>query len=108
MNNDFLQFMWYQAEMWRILLALFGGTSVGYVYFKSLRWSINHLSESNHKFGLFAMTALFRILLFFAVMVLIANKNVVVILFYLLAFFITKLLIVWHEKKRFIVPNHKE
>lgn len=98
MNSNFLELMWQQAEVWRLLLAVFCGITVGIIYFYSMRWSINRLSETEHKFKLFGLTALARILLFFGVLVLIANRNVMVISLYVAAFFLTKLVIVWYEK----------
>ena len=63
---------------------------------------MNHLGDTKHKIRLFAGVALLRILLFFGVLVLIAQHNPVVVLLYVLAFFVTKMLIVVREKSRII------
>lgn len=103
MNSEsYLAQMWQQAETWQITAAVLGGLLVGIIYFQSLRWSLNHLSETKHKIRFFASVAVFRILLFFGVIVLIAQGNPVVVLLYVLAFFITKMLIVIHEKGQIV------
>ena len=99
MNTEsYLAQMWQQAETWQIAAALLGGLAVGVVYFQSLCWSLNHLSETKHKIRLFASVAVLRILLFFGVMVLIAQHNPVVVLLYVLAFFIMKMVVMLREK----------
>jgi len=107
MNGNFLELMWQQAENWRILTAAICGIVVGVIYFYSLRWSVNHLSELNHKLKIFALTALCRMALFFGVLILIGHRNVTVILIYVAAFFITKVFIIWFEKARFIKDDGK-
>ncbi len=103
MNSEsYLTQMWQQAETWQITAAVLGGLLVGIIYFQSLRWSLNHLIENKHKIRFFASVAVFRILLFFGVMVLIAQRNPVVVLLYVLAFFITKMLIVIREKGQIV------
>lgn len=103
MNSEsYLAQMWQQAETWQIAAAVLGGLLVGIIYFQSLRWSLNHLSETKHKIRFFVSVAVFRILLFFGVIVLIAQGNPVVVLLYVLAFFITKMLIVIHEKGQIV------
>jgi len=108
MENSALQIMWQQAELWRLILALFCGAGVGYVYLYSLRWSINHMGESKHKYRLFGTVALCRIFLFFAVLILVAQKNIIVVLFYVAAFFVTKTIVMLHEKNRFLPQDGKE
>ena len=103
MNSEsYMAQMWQQAETWQITAAVLGGLLVGIIYFQSLRWSLNHLSETKHKIRFFASVAVFRILLFFGVIVLIAQGNPVVVLLYVLAFFITKMLIVIREKGQIV------
>ena len=103
MNSEsYMAQMWQQAETWQIAAAVLGGLLVGIIYFQSLRWSLNHLSETKHKIRFFASVAVFRILLFFGVMLLIAQRNPVVVLLYVLAFFITKMLIVIREKGQIV------
>jgi hypothetical protein len=107
MNGSFLELMWNQAESWRIAAAIIGGIVVGIIYFYSLRWSVNHLSELKHKLKIFALTALCRMALFFGVLILIGHRNVAVISLYVIAFFITKVIIMWFEKARFIKDDGK-
>ena len=103
MNSEsYMAQMWQQAETWQITAAVLGGLLVGIIYFQSLRWSLNHLSETKHKIRFFASVAVFRILLFFGVIVLIAQGNPVVVLLYVLAFFITKMLNVIREKGQIV------
>ena len=108
MNGNFLELMWQQAENWRLILAVVCGIAVGIVYFYSLRWSVNHLSELKHKLKIFALTALCRMALFFGVLFLIGHRNVAVISLYVIAFFITKVIIIWYEKARFIKDDNKQ
>lgn len=108
MNDSFLELMWRQAENWQMFLAVVCGTAVGLIYFYSLRWSINHLSELKHKLKFFALTALCRMALFFGVLILIGRHNVAVILLYVAAFFLTKVLIVWFEKAHFLKDDDKK
>ena len=108
MNGSFLRLMWQQAEDWRLVLAVLCGIAVGIVYFYSLRWSVNHLSELKHKLKIFALTALCRMALFFGVLFLIGHRNVAVISLYVIAFFITKVVIIWFEKARFIKDDNKQ
>ena len=108
MNGSFLRLMWQQAEDWRLVLAVLCGIAVGIVYFYSLRWSVNHLSELKHKLKIFALTALCRMALFFGVLFLIGHRNVAVISLYVIAFFITKVVIIWFEKARFIRDDNKQ
>ena len=107
MNGSFLELMWNQAEGWRIATAMISGIIVGIIYFYSLRWSVNHLSELKHKLKIFALTALFRMALFFGVLVLIGHRNVAVISVYVIAFFFTKIVIMWFEKSRFVKEDDK-
>lgn len=102
MNEGFLELMWQQAEDWRLVIAVLSGMIVSVIYFYSLRWSIGRISESEHKFKLFAFTALLRIAMFFGVLVLVGHRNVMVILLYVAAFFFTKVVIVWYEKRHLI------
>ena len=108
MNNGSLELMWQQAENWRLIAAAICGIIVGLIYFYSLRWTVNHMSETSHKFRLFGLTALFRIALFFGVLMAIGHRNVAVILLYVLAFFLTKVMIIWLEKGKFIVEKPQE
>ena len=103
MNNPYLEQLWQLASVPEMGLASVCGVVVGIIYFECLRWSVEHLYGENqkHRYGLFAMLALFRIAMFFGVLVLIAKRNVILIMCYILAFFITKGVIVWIEKKRF-------
>ncbi len=94
--------MWRQAEIWQIIAAFFCGLLVGVIYFQSLRWSLDRLSKAKHKIRFFASVAMLRILLFFGVMMLIAQRNPVVVLLYVLAFFVTKMVIVIREKGQII------
>ena len=96
--SGYLSVMWNNMETWQLLAAIVCGILVGFIYFQSLRWSVNRLSESKHKVRMFASVALCRILLFFGVMVLIAQRNVVVILIYVLCFYFTKVAIIAFEK----------
>ncbi len=106
MNSvSFWENMWQQVEIWRLIMAFVLGGVIGCVYFKSLQWSINKLSETKHKIRMFAGVALFRIVLFFLVLVLISNRNIIIILVYLLSFFVTKMIILYVEKKKFIKEN---
>lgn len=102
MSNGSLELMWQQAENWRLIAAAVCGVIVGAIYFYCLRWTVNKMSETSHKFRLFGLTALFRIGLFFGVLVLIGHRNVAVILLYVVAFFFTKAAIIWKEKGKFI------
>ena len=106
MNNDLLSIMWQQAELWRLVTAFFAGMLVGYIYFSSLHWSIKHLGEFKHKYRMFATVALLRISLFFAVLVLVCQRNVIVILCYILAFFFIRIFMIWRYKK--IDEAHEE
>ena len=96
------QLWWNDAALWRLLLAAVAGGAVGAVYFKSLRWSVNRLNGSKKRAAQFAGVALARIALFFAVLILVAHKNMVLLLVYLGVFFITKMVIMWIEKHRFL------
>ena len=107
MSNGSLELMWQQAENWRLIAAAIGGIAVGIIYFYCLRWTVNKMSETSHKFRLFGLTALFRIALFFGVLVLIGHRNVAVILLYVVAFFFTKAVIIWKEKGKFIKDEPK-
>ena len=100
--DSYLWQMWRQMALWQMLAAPLCGALVGVVYFQSLRWSLNHLSAVKHKVRLFASVALLRILLFFGVLVLIAQRNPAVVLMYVLVFFVTKMVIVVHEKGRIV------
>ena len=109
MNSAALWHIWWeQAELWRILITIILGAVVGITYFQSLRWSINRLSTSKHRFSMFAAVAFARIALFFGVMILVAHKNMVLLLIYLGAFFITKMLFIGYEKKHLIKEAGKE
>ncbi|MBR1600646.1 MAG: hypothetical protein IJ677_03620 [Alphaproteobacteria bacterium] len=108
MNDNFLEIMWQQAENWRLMIAVVSGIAVGIVYFYSLRWSVNHLSELKHKLKIFALTALCRMALFFGVLFLIGHRNVAVISLYIISFFLTKVVIIWFEKARFLKDNNKQ
>ncbi len=101
MSNGSLELMWQQAENWRLVAAVLCGVIVGAIYFYCLRWTVNKMSETSHKFRLFGLTALFRIALFFGVLVLVGHRNVAVILLYVVAFFFTKAAIIWKEKGKF-------
>ena len=96
----------YLMQMQRAILQLWAaplcGALFGVVYFQSLRWSLNHLSAAKNKIRLFASVALLRILLFFGVLVLIAQHNPAVVLLYVLVFFVTKMIIVVREKGRIV------
>ena len=105
MNNGSLELMWQQAENWRLIAAAICGIIVGLLYFYSLRWTINKMSETGHKFRLFGLSALCRIALFFGVLILIGHRNVAVILLYICAFFLTKVAIIWKEKGKFIIEK---
>ena len=108
MNSAALwQLMWQQAELWRIMVAILCGIAVGFVYFESLRWSVNRIHTFKHKWSVFGGIALFRIALFFGVMILVAHKNIVLLLVYLAAFFITKLFVIWYEKHGLIVDKSR-
>lgn len=107
MNGSFLELMWQQAENWRLITAVICGVIVGIIYFYSLRWSVNHLSELKHKLKIFALTALCRMALFFGVLILIGHRNVAVILLYVISFFITKVVIIWIEKAP-LIKDDKE
>ncbi len=100
--DSYLMQMWRQMALWQMFAAPLCGALVGVVYFQSLRWSLNHLSVVTHKVRLFASVALLRILLFFGVLVLIAQHNPAVVLLYVLVFFITKMLIMAREKGRIV------
>ena len=100
--DSYLMQMWQQIALWQLWTAPICGVIVGAIYFQSLRWSFNHLGDTKHKIRFFASVAVLRILVFFGVMVLIAQRNPVVVLLYVLAFFITKMLIVIREKSRII------
>lgn len=108
MNGSFLELMWQQAENWRLAVAVLSGIIVGIIYFYSLRWSVNHLSELKHKLKIFALTALCRMALFFGVLMLIGHRNVAVISLYVIAFFFTKVVIIWIEKSRFIKDDGEQ
>lgn len=108
MNGSFLELMWQQAENWRLVVAVLSGIIVGMIYFYSLRWSVNHLSELKHKLKIFAFTALCRMALFFGVLMLIGHRNVAVISLYVIAFFFTKVVIIWIEKSRFIKDDGEQ
>lgn len=108
MNGSFLELMWNQAESWRLAMAVLSGIIVGMIYFYSLRWSVNHLSELKHKLKIFALTALCRMALFFGVLMLIGHRNVAVISLYVIAFFFTKVVIIWIEKSRFIKDDDEQ
>ncbi|MBR1825914.1 MAG: ATP synthase subunit I [Alphaproteobacteria bacterium] len=105
MSNGSLELMWQQAENWRLITAAICGIIVGIIYFYSLRWTVNKMSETSHKFRLFGLTALCRIALFFGVLVLIGHRNVAVILLYIGTFFLTKVAIIWKEKGKFIIEK---
>ena len=94
------------VELWRAVLALISGFVIGMIYFKSMRWSINHLDKFKHKVRTFALTAICRIALFLGVLVLVCERNVVLILLYVIAFFITKMVIVGFHKNHLF--EHKE
>lgn len=100
--DSYLMQMWRQMAIWQLWAAPLCGALVGVVYFQSLRWSLNHLSATKNKIRLFASVALLRILLFFGVLVLIAQHNPVVVLLYVLVFFVTKMIIVVREKGRIV------
>lgn len=100
--------MWQQADIWRILFALISGVVVGFIYFQSLRWSVNRIHTFKHKWTVFGVVALFRIALFFTVLVLVAGKNIALLVIYLLAFFFTKIIIIWQEKHRLIQDKSKD
>lgn len=100
--------MWQQADIWRILFALVCGIVVGVVYFQSLRWSVNRIHTFKHKWSVFGGIAIFRIALFFAILVLAAHKNIILLLVYLAAFFLTKIVIIWHEKNGLIQDKSKD
>ncbi|MBO6282270.1 MAG: hypothetical protein J6N49_07095 [Alphaproteobacteria bacterium] len=108
MESSALQIMWQQTQWWRLLTALICGAGVGYVYLYSLRWSINRLGESKHKFRLFGTVALCRICLFFFVLAMVAQQNIVIVIFYVVAFFATKTAVMLHEKNRFLPQDEKE
>lgn len=100
--DSYLMQMWRQMAIWQLWAAPLCGALVGVVYFQSLRWSLNHLSATKNKIRLFASVALLRILLFFGVLVLIAQHNPVVVFLYVLVFFVTKMIIVVREKGRIV------
>ena len=103
MNADsYIMQMWRQMALWQMWAAPLCGALVGVIYFQSLRWSLNHLSAAKHKVRLFASVALLRILLFFGVLVLIAQHNPLAVILYAAAFFITKVAVVVYEKGRIV------
>lgn len=106
--NDFWSVAWEGAPLWRIIFAFFCGIAVGVIYFQSLRWSINHVSEFKHKVKIFALTAFFRIAMFLGVLVLVCERNLVLILFYIVAFFITKMVIIGVTKGNLIHDEVKK
>lgn len=108
MTDGYLGLMWQQAENWRLAIAIISGVVVGLIYFYTMRWSINRVGELAHKMKFFALTALFRIALFFGVLVLISHRNVAVILLYVLAFFLTKVGIIWFEKRKYVRDFEEE
>lgn len=108
MSNGLWQYMWNEAALWQIFAAPILGALVGWIYFYSLRWSINHLESTSHKIRMFTIVALLRVALFFAVMVLVGQRNILVILLYILAFFFARMIFIWHEKSGYIVENKKE
>lgn len=109
MNSGmFLLTMWQQAGQWQLVLAFLCGILVGVIYFKSLRWSIEHLNEGKHKLRMFAGAALLRIILFFGIMALVSQRNVAVILIYVISFFITKMVIMIIEKGRMLKDTTEE
>lgn len=108
MSSGYLEQMWQQAEEWRLIAAFVGGFLVGLIYFYGLRWSINSTGVLAHKFKIYAIVALFRIALFFGVLILIGHRNIAVILLYILAFFLTKVVIIGIEKRRYIADDKKE
>lgn len=107
-GGNFLAQMWQQAEPWQLAAALILGVIVGIIYFESLHWSVVHLTKSKHKIRMFAGVALFRIVLFFSVLVLISQRNAVIILLYVVAFFITKVAVIAVEKNRALTADEEE
>lgn len=93
-TSDFWKIAWESAPLWRMFFSLFCGFSVGFVYFQSMRWSINHLDEFKHKIRMFAIMAFLRISMFLGVLVLVCERNLVLILIYVISFFITKMVVV--------------
>ena len=83
---DFWQTAWQNAPLWRIIFAFFCGLAVGFVYFQSMRWSINHLDNFKHKIRMFALMAFLRIVMFLGVMIMVCERNLVLILVYVLKF----------------------
>lgn len=100
--GSYLYQMWQQAAVWQLAAAVVFGAAVGVIYFQSLRWSLNRLSETKHRIRMFTGVALLRIMLFFGVLVLIARHNPLIVLIYVLVFFVTKMIIVVREKSRII------
>lgn len=106
MNNILLLELWKQAGTTQLVIVAISGLIVGAVYFGSMRWSIAHLAQTNHKIALYTGVALLRIILFFGVLVMVADRNIAVILVYLLAFFISRMLAIAIDRKHFF--NAKE
>lgn len=106
--GNFLSMMWQQAEPWQLAAAIVCGIIVGVIYFESLHWSVMRLNESKHKIRMFVGVALFRIILFFAVLVLVSQRNVVIILLYVITFFLTKTVVIAVERNRAIAADDEE
>ncbi len=100
--NDFWSVAWESAPLWRMIFAFFCGISVGFAYFQSMRWSINHLGKFKHKIRIFALMAFLRIAMFLGVLTLVCERNLVLILIYIIAFFITKMIVVGITKGHLI------
>ncbi len=103
MNGEsYLVTMWEQMACWQLPVAIVCGVLVGWIYFSSLRWSINKMQDKKYKVRFFAGVALLRILLFFGVMMLIAQRNVAVVLVYVVMFFVTKMFVLAREKSKIV------
>lgn len=102
MNNDLLSELWHQISALRLLLTIVCGMLVGIVYFGSLRWSLEYMVQVKHKIALYAGVAFLRILLFFGVLVALADHNAIIVMVYVFVFFISRAVFFVIDRKRIL------
>lgn len=91
--------MFEQAGYQKLLLAGIIGAVVSFVYLSLLKFSINILEKNKNKIVLFAGLMLVRWVLFFGILLLIADKNIAIILIYVVTFVVVKKFILMFEKR---------
>lgn len=101
MNNttSILEVMINQLTPFNGLLALLAGALTGLFYFWNLSWTINQLPKIRKR-GLFLFSStLFRLAVFFGILVLIADRNALKMLIFFVGFILVRVFFLRFKKR---------